>query len=57
VNEKATSDKEAGHSATAPSVLEGFKKLDGTCAVWCCDFRAPERPSGYYDMAERGYNC
>ncbi|KAF2247580.1 COX5B-domain-containing protein [Trematosphaeria pertusa] len=28
VNEKATSDKEAGHSSSAPSVVEGFKKLD-----------------------------
>ncbi|KAJ4364105.1 Cytochrome c oxidase subunit 4 [Neocucurbitaria cava] len=28
VNEKATADKETGHSASAPSILEGFKKLD-----------------------------
>ncbi|KAK3215753.1 hypothetical protein GRF29_8g963430 [Pseudopithomyces chartarum] len=28
VNEKATADKEAGHSASSPSVVEGFKKLD-----------------------------
>jgi cytochrome c oxidase subunit 5b len=27
---EATHEKEAGHSANAPSVLEGFKKLDGT---------------------------
>ena len=26
---EATHEKEAGHSASAPSVLEGFKKLDG----------------------------
>jgi hypothetical protein len=33
VNEKATADKETGHSANSPSVLEGFKKLDRTfCA-------------------------
>ena len=28
---EATHDKEAGHSANAPSVLEGYKKLDRTC--------------------------
>lgn len=28
----ATADKETGHSANAPSVLEGFKKLDGMFA-------------------------
>ncbi|KAH7377372.1 cytochrome c oxidase subunit VB-domain-containing protein [Pyrenochaeta sp. MPI-SDFR-AT-0127] len=28
VNEKATADKEAGHSAGAPSILQGYKKLD-----------------------------
>lgn len=31
VNEKATADKEAGHSASSPSVIEGYKKLDRTC--------------------------
>ncbi|PSN65101.1 cytochrome c oxidase-like protein polypeptide IV [Corynespora cassiicola Philippines] len=28
VNEKATADKEAGHSASSPSVVEGYKKLN-----------------------------
>ncbi|KAH7406453.1 cytochrome c oxidase polypeptide IV mitochondrial precursor [Phaeosphaeria sp. MPI-PUGE-AT-0046c] len=28
VNEKATANKEAGHAANAPSVVEGYKKLD-----------------------------
>lgn len=33
VNEKATDSKEGGHSANAPSVVEGFKKLDRTLAA------------------------
>ncbi|KAF1966712.1 COX5B-domain-containing protein [Bimuria novae-zelandiae CBS 107.79] len=28
VNEKSTADKETGHSASSPSVIEGYKKLD-----------------------------
>jgi hypothetical protein len=43
VNEKATADKEAGHSASAPSVLEGYKKLDRTFCAHHGDFCIAEQ--------------
>ena len=47
VNEKATADKEAGHSASAPSILEGYKKLDRTLRARIQVFRIAEPHCGY----------